>query len=217
MRLKYQHIIWDWNGTLLNDAALCRSVMNSMLERRGLPVMSPHRYQDIFDFPVDRYYARLGFDFTRETFEALGTEFIDSYEQQKQHCRLRPGARAFLNDLKKQGVKQAVLSAYRHDALEAILEEKKLHHCFDWVAGADDHYARGKVEQGLRLIKAMKPPNGTTVMIGDTVHDYVVAQAMEIDCILIEGGHQSAARLATCRCCTATTYDEILSLLRGSF
>ncbi|NCY21717.1 HAD family hydrolase, partial [bacterium] len=38
MRLKkYRHLIWDWNGTLLDDAWLCREIMNGQLRRRGLP------------------------------------------------------------------------------------------------------------------------------------------------------------------------------------
>ena len=34
---KYSHILWDWNGTLLDDAWLCVEVMNSMLAERDLP------------------------------------------------------------------------------------------------------------------------------------------------------------------------------------
>ena len=26
----YKHIIWDWNGTIINDARLCLSVYNQM-------------------------------------------------------------------------------------------------------------------------------------------------------------------------------------------
>ncbi|MDH5646585.1 MAG: hypothetical protein OEZ01_11285, partial [Candidatus Heimdallarchaeota archaeon] len=31
---RYEHIIWDWNGTLLDDAWLCVEIMNSMLAKR---------------------------------------------------------------------------------------------------------------------------------------------------------------------------------------
>ena len=38
---KYGHIIWDFNGTLMDDAWLCIEVMNEMLSRRGLKTLSP--------------------------------------------------------------------------------------------------------------------------------------------------------------------------------
>ena len=62
MRLKnYRHLIWDWNGTLLDDAWLCRDIMNGQLRRRGLPVLSQEKYEEIFDFPVEKYYGAIVF------------------------------------------------------------------------------------------------------------------------------------------------------------
>ena len=42
-----KYIIWDWNGTLLDDVALCIDVMNGMLRRRGLSPLTPGRYREI--------------------------------------------------------------------------------------------------------------------------------------------------------------------------
>ena len=66
---KYSHIIWDWNGTLLNDAWLCVEVMNGMLAKRNLPIRTLNQYMDIFDFPVKDYYVKLGYNFEKEPFE----------------------------------------------------------------------------------------------------------------------------------------------------
>ena len=55
---KYKYIIWDWNGTLLNDVWLCIEIMNEMLENRNLPSITYDKYREIFDFPVQRYYEK---------------------------------------------------------------------------------------------------------------------------------------------------------------
>ena len=183
--------------------------MNTMLSRRHLPRMSPRRYQEHFDFPVDRYYTRLGFDFTRETFEALGTEFILAYEQSKHRCRLQPGARALLASLSDRGVRQFVLSAYRHDSLSQLLRDKGLDVFFDDISGADDHYARGKVEQGLRLIRKLALSPAETILVGDTTHDYEVAHAMGLSCMLVESGHHHRDKLAACPCPIFSNLYEI--------
>jgi phosphoglycolate phosphatase len=51
----YRHIIWDWNGTLLDDVDYSVGVMNILLRRRGLPALDRARYHVVFDFPVRDY------------------------------------------------------------------------------------------------------------------------------------------------------------------
>ena len=51
------YVVWDWNGTLFDDVALCIQVMNGMLEKRGLPRLAgPEQYRQVFTFPVEEYY-----------------------------------------------------------------------------------------------------------------------------------------------------------------
>ena len=107
---KYRHLIWDWNGTLLDDAWLCRDIMNRQLRRRGLPMLSQEKYEEIFDFPVEKYYRAVGFDWSRESFQKAGTEFIVEYEQRKKECSLQAGASALLGKIAAGGWSQAPVS-----------------------------------------------------------------------------------------------------------
>lgn len=82
---KYKHIIWDWNGTLFYDAWLCVEIINQILRKRVLPVITPEHYQKIFDFPLIEYYRKLPFDFSVEPFaeisndEKINTITFDSF------------------------------------------------------------------------------------------------------------------------------------------
>ena len=53
---KYKHIVWDWNGTLLNDGWLFVDIMNSILEYRNMKTISIKKYREIFEFPVKKYF-----------------------------------------------------------------------------------------------------------------------------------------------------------------
>ena len=61
-----KHIIWDWNGTLLDDKWLCVESINQALQKRNLPELSDDRYMEVFTFPVQEYYKAVGFDFDKE-------------------------------------------------------------------------------------------------------------------------------------------------------
>jgi phosphoglycolate phosphatase len=66
-----EHIIWDWNGTILDDFQLCVEIINGMLIKRNMPTITKDEYSDIFDFPVKKYYKRIGFEFHKDSFESL--------------------------------------------------------------------------------------------------------------------------------------------------
>ena len=66
---KYKHIIWDWNGTLINDVWLAVEIMNSILASRNIPLISHEKHKEMFDFPIKNYYQKLGIDFNKELFE----------------------------------------------------------------------------------------------------------------------------------------------------
>ncbi len=195
---RFRHVIWDWNGTLFNDAWLCIDVMNGLLRARELPLLTPERYEQVFDFPVIEYYRRLGFDFEREPFAKSGAEFIDKYELRKHEAQLQPAARDVLDALKKAGKTQSVLSAYRHDTLEQLLKHFAVRDFFDHVVGADDVYAHGKVEQGRALLQRLDYKPCDVAIIGDTVHDFEVAREIGISCFLVPSGNHSRARLESC-------------------
>ena len=199
MRLRtYRHLIWDWNGTLLDDAWLCREIMNGQLRRRGLPELSVERYEQIFDFPVEKYYRAVGFDWARESFQEAGTEFIVEYEKRKKECSLQGGAQELLARIAAGGWSQAVLSAYSHATLEEFLGHFGVRHHFRSVAGSRDHYAAGKVGHGLKMLEELHVSPQETLLIGDTTHDAEVAKAMGVDCLLVPSGHNSRARLEQC-------------------
>src|SRR5258708_2287908 len=44
--MRYRHVIWDWNGTLLDDTWLCVEVLNTLLPDTALPPITLGKYPD---------------------------------------------------------------------------------------------------------------------------------------------------------------------------
>ncbi len=192
---KYTHILWDWNGTLLDDAWLCVEIINTFLSDRNLPAVSLEQYRNVFTFPVRRYYEALGFDFEHESWEAISTEFITAYERNRSRCRLMPGAPTALNQVSRLGMDQSILSASKLEYLENAVVEYGLGGIFFSLNGLDNHHAAGKLVIGKSFVEHFGLKPAEILLVGDTLHDAQVAAALGTDCCLVSNGHQTEGRL----------------------
>lgn len=190
-----QAIIWDWNGTLLNDLDFCITTINTLLLKRKLKPVTHNSYKAAFSFPVIEYYKTIGFDFSKEDFETPAREFIDLYNSGVKNCRLHDSVIEVLSYFKERGTRQFVLSAMQEDMLITTLKQQGIFNYFEGIAGLNDHYAVSKIERGEQLIAEFGINKNKSTIIGDTNHDFEVAQQLGIDCILIADGHQSEERL----------------------
>lgn len=204
-------IIWDWNGTLLNDLSLCIASINQLLRKRELPLLDKKLYQEVFSFPVKDYYSAIGFDFSTEDFSVPAHEFIDLYEAGVENCLLHSSAEQVLSYFRHKGCRQFVLSAMHQDMLNRTLKMNNIFDFFDGVAGLEDHYAVSKEERGKGLMDAYNLQKMNTWLIGDTNHDYEVATALGVGCILIADGHQSAQRLKKTGAIVLNNLGEIIT------
>lgn len=209
MAIRLKGIIWDWNGTLLNDTKLAVETMNGMLGKRNLPTLSVDWYREVFTFPVKDYYERIGFDFETEPFEIPAIEFIESYNKQVSDCTLHDDAIPVLKYLQNQQIRQYVVSAMQQETLDRCMEHYDISKYFEYVSGLDNHYAASKVENAMRMIANLQLNPQELILIGDTVHDYEVASELGCKCILVANGHQSKSVLQS----TGTMIiDELIQL-----
>lgn len=193
---KIKTILWDWNGTLLNDVNHCIRSMNCLLKRRNLQLLCKDRYHNVFTFPVKDYYEKLGFDFTKEPFEIPAEEFIVEYNRGITEIPLYPDAVKVLQFFQQTHIKQYIVSAMQHDSLLETVRERMIEQFFIRVNGIEDNLAFGKIALALQIIREEQLDALSTLFIGDTLHDYEVATEAGINCVLIANGHQSYHRLA---------------------
>ena len=160
-------ILWDWNGTLLDDVELCVDALNRLLEKHAYPQRYDRdQYRAIFGFPIEEYYVRAGFDFSRHSFAMLaGERHVTGY--------------------------------------------------FDRLLGLGDIYAKSKVELGRRFMQEEGIDPARAVMIGDSVHDFEVAQAMGTACVLQCSGHQNRQTLAATGAPVVEDLREAAQLILG--
>lgn len=196
MKKAYTHLVWDFNGTILDDIRLGIDCVNVMLKKRSLKTLdSVEAYRAIMRFPVIDYYRDLGFDMeTEDYYQILAPEWVAMYLAGEPNCVMMDGVTEVLEAAKKAGIKQMVISATKTDQLMGQLRRLEILDYFDEVLGLDNFYAASKTA----LAKAWREAHTDAVVlsVGDTDHDGDLADVLGADCLLYTGGHQSKERLA---------------------
>ena len=105
--MKPSLVLWDWNGTLLDDVALCVDALNRLLRIYHYPQQySLAQYREIFGFPIEDYYIRAGFDFSKNSYKELADDYMQDYLARAGACPLAKSAVPALSLLKGAGVCQ---------------------------------------------------------------------------------------------------------------
>ena len=191
-------IIWDWNGTLIDDVGVSLECINLLLKKNQLATITREYYQEVFTFPVKKYYQKLGFDFALTPFSTLADNFIHEYKKRMFDAKLFPSVEFVLDYLQQIGAKQFIISAMEVGKLKQAVENKGIFHYFEDILGLNNNYAKGKMD----LVKEFandrkKLLNSSNVwMIGDTEHDFYIANELNWKSILVSQGHHSFSRLS---------------------
>lgn len=213
----YKHILWDWNGTLLDDSQLCVDVLNHLLQQKdpSQTNLSLETYRNHFDFPVVHFYNFLGFETDAANFEAISKQFIAGYEARwLQDCRLHPEVPKLLEAASARGISHSILSAAHQSALEIGTEHFGIRNHFQNILGTDNIYAEGKVDRAREWMKASSWDCSEVLLIGDTLHDFEVATAIGVPCLLLAAGHCHRHRLENTQAPVFNSLQELLQALR---
>ena len=205
-----KHVFLDFNGTLINDIDLCLDLLNEFLNDQNKPSITKQRYKEIFTFPIKDYYRAAGIDFNIESYESLAIKFIKKYQPASLKCGLFDCVVPTLKKLKEKNIKIYLLSASEKHNLTEQCISYDIAKYFDAILGIDNIHAESKTKIGIDYIKNNKIDVSEAVFIGDTLHDFETANAMNISCRLVKCGHQDVARLKRAN---VKIYDDISGIL----
>ncbi|MBQ8208277.1 MAG: HAD hydrolase-like protein [Clostridia bacterium] len=189
-------IIWDFNGTIIDDLALSLEAINTVLKKRNLPLIeSEDAYRKAFGFPIIKYYESLGMDFSREPYKKPADEWVKLYNKGADRISLTLGILDVLHKISEMSIPQMILSASETETLIRQLEIYNISSYFDKIIGCDNVYGGGKTEVAKKWATETDISLENALYIGDTDHDYETSIVLGCSCILYSGGHMSKERL----------------------
>ncbi len=216
MGRSWDAVVWDFNGTLVDDVDLALSSINQMLLCRGLPSMTRDVYRRVFGFPLIDYYRKLGIDVSQETAQDLADEFHEAYLAGLPACRLQEGVEDLLEAASRAGARQFVLSALEESELLRAIARLGIADRFDAVYGLNHRLGDSKLARGRELFAQHGLRTATTLFVGDMDHDAEVAAALGVEVVLVARGHQSAEHLQTLGCGVFGSFRDLHGVLVAS-
>ena len=190
--MKYKNIIWDYNGTIIDDAQLAVDAENVVLSSYGLPKIDLDYYLKECEMPIINFYRKIFPDFDSYDFSEIARRFLYNYDKLFPTAGVFPEVKKMIKKLKRCGVRQGVISGFESGRLKSSLKGFGLDGYFEFMSGSDDIDCGDKSDRAVAVCKKNGFDPKETLFIGDMYHDYETARKVGADCILIAKGHQGA-------------------------
>jgi phosphoglycolate phosphatase-like HAD superfamily hydrolase len=208
------HLVWDWNGTLLDDLEIVVAATNVAFASIGGPTVTADEHRRDFRRPVGDYYAGvLGRPVTQDEFALLDDVFHRSYRESLDAVALTVDAREAMAAWTGT---QSLLSMWFHHELVPTVDRFGL--SFLRVDGLREPLGGGFKAAHLKAHLAELGLDGTAVcLIGDSADDAHAAAAAGARCVLYTGGFTHPDNLHACGVPMADSLLEAVKLAQAAW
>lgn len=212
---RVRHIVWDWNGTLFDDAPLVVEAVNACLTSAGVEPIDADTYRREYVRPLEAFYEKfllrpVGDVELLELDHVFQAAYWDGFER----ADLTADARDAIDAAAERGATQSIASMLWHDMLVPTVTGFGLHERMlaldgnrGTVGETKDEHMRRHVARLVDLYPGLGEARMT--VIGDITDDAGAARATGIDCILYDGGSQTREMLE------ATGFPVVNTLLEA--
>lgn len=192
------HLVWDWNGTLLDDISAVIEATNAAFAEIGLEPITLERYRELYCVPIPRFYERLMGRLPSDAeWTVMDEAFHRHYVEHRIGCGLTTGVEELLREWQVAGRSQSLLSMYGHDQLVPVVRDYGIESRFIRVDGRTGPSGGTKalhMERHLGALATSVVPE-RTVVIGDAVDDALAAAHVGARAVLFTGGSHSRSSL----------------------
>lgn len=204
-------ILWDFNGTVMDDMGASTGAVNAMLQKRSLPLISEEWYTLHLIMPLEAFYASVGFDMQKERLVEVSEEF--QTECKKFPRPVFPEVLDALEQFKKAGLRQLLFSSLHHDLLIAQAKERGISDYFEGIVGRKDRSLGGKEAAVAEYLAQHGIDPKQVLIVGDLTTDADMARYVGSPCALICKGHQHREILEKTDAYVLDSAAEIAALL----
>jgi phosphoglycolate phosphatase len=173
--MKFEYIIFDWDGTVMDSAAKIVSCMQKAAQLADITIPSRSEVEHIIGISLQPAIKQLF-----AVNDAKANEIVTHYknifiESDQTPCPLFANAENTLIHL-NQNAKLAVATGKARRGLERAWDKTNTKHFFDLSRCADEAESKPSSDMLIQIIKQWNIEPEQALMVGDTVYDMQMAE-----------------------------------------
>ena len=207
------HVVWDWNGTLLDDLDVIIDALNVGIGHYGMPPIEPDEYRDHFTRPVRKFYDSLfGRRVSDMEWADLNKTFHDEYYARVPDAELSVDSLDAMDRVQAMNWSQSLLSMSPEDKLLANVAQRGIDSRFTLIQGLQSETGGLKADHLARHIAVGDHQPTQVVVIGDTPDDASAARHVGASVVMYDGGSHHLLDLHEARAPVAHTLIDAVAI-----
>ena len=192
---KYQLLVFDWDGTLVDSIGRIVMAIRQAATQQGLPALDDRKIKGIIGLAIPEatlsLYPQLDgkpqqlLDFQRQYAEAY-------LALEAQPSSAYPGVAATLQRLHAQGYRMAVATGKTRRGLDRVMLAQPWSHCFEVTRCADETASKPNPQMLHEILEHCGVAPAQAVMVGDSIFDLQMATNAGMDAVGVTYGAQEA-------------------------
>ncbi|EKE86943.1 HAD-IIIA family hydrolase [Idiomarina xiamenensis] len=216
--MKYDLIIFDWDGTLMNSVARIVSAMQNTAQQLQLPIPSTVAVRDIIGLSLAPAYERLFGQQAAPLYDQFLVHYRDEYvDNNVTPSPLFDDTLLTLQQLQQRGHQLAVATGKARRGLDRVWQETAIGHLFVSSRCADESQSKPHPQMLHDILQETGVEAQRAVMVGDSIYDMQMAANAGMDCIGVSFGVHDKARLSEHQpIAVLDRLSDILEITQGS-
>ncbi|MDR1890194.1 MAG: HAD-IA family hydrolase [Zoogloeaceae bacterium] len=173
---KFELIVFDWDGTLMDSAATIVHAIQSASRDLGQPVPDDATARHVIGLGLEEALRHVAPNLPTTDYPKMAERYRHHYFTRNHELFLFEGVRELLDELEAQGFTLAVATGKSRAGLDHALDHFGLRPRFRALRTADQCLSKPHPQMLFELMEALGTTPERTLMVGDTTHDLQMAQ-----------------------------------------
>ena len=197
MHKRFELIVFDWDGTLMDSAGGIVACIQAACRDLGLPVPDDERAAHVIGLGLADALSYAIPGLPPSAYGGVAERYRHHFLLRDPHIPLFPGTHKMLAGLQARGHRLAIATGKSTKGLERALHTTASAHFFVASRCADQCVSKPAPDMLHELMEELAGEVGTTLMIGDTVHDLQMAANAGVAALAVgHGAHPREKLLA---------------------
>ncbi|OGS80710.1 MAG: HAD family hydrolase [Gallionellales bacterium GWA2_55_18] len=188
MAKRYDLIVFDWDGTVMDSTAVIVDSIQSACRDLDLTVPDDEMARHVIGLGLNQALRHAVPDAPESMYESLVARYRHHFLAQGQAIPLFDGARETIAELHGAGYWLGIATGKNRAGLDRALESTGLKKYFHATRTADQTFSKPHPAMLLELMDELAVSAERALMIGDTTHDVQMAQNAKVDAVAVGYG-----------------------------